>query len=60
MDETHTFISYPIKLPINGPRCKKDPQVRVCGTEDEDVRLARDRILEVLDPKVFSFVIKEN
>ncbi|XP_065584881.1 protein bicaudal C-like isoform X2 [Artemia franciscana] len=39
------------KLPINGPRCKKDPQVRVCGTEDEDVRLARDRILEVLDPK---------
>ncbi|KAL4239787.1 Protein bicaudal C 1 [Mactra antiquata] len=49
MDETNTQISWPSKLKI-GAKSKKDPHIKVIGLP-EDVRVAKDLIMAVLDTK---------
>ncbi|XP_053384044.1 protein bicaudal C homolog 1-B-like [Mercenaria mercenaria] len=49
MDETNTQISWPSKLKI-GAKSKKDPHIKVIGLP-EDVRVAKDLIMDVLDTK---------
>lgn len=50
MKDTSTHISWPCRLKI-GAKTKKDPHVRIVGKE-EDVLLAKDRIMAHLDSRV--------
>ncbi|XP_045774646.1 protein bicaudal C isoform X3 [Maniola jurtina] len=49
MNETNTLINWPARLKI-GARSKKDPHVRIAGRPD-DVRLAREKIMQLLDTR---------
>ncbi|CAK1550383.1 unnamed protein product [Leptosia nina] len=49
MSETNTLINWPARLKI-GARSKKDPHVRIAG-RIEDVKLAREKIMQVLDTR---------
>ncbi|CAK1586705.1 unnamed protein product [Parnassius mnemosyne] len=49
MNETNTLINWPARLKI-GARSKKDPHVRIAGRPD-DVKLAREKIMQVLDTR---------
>ncbi|CAF4928601.1 unnamed protein product [Pieris macdunnoughi] len=49
MDETRTVINWPARLKI-GARSKKDPHVRISGLS-EDVKLAREKIMQLLDTR---------
>ncbi|PSN34659.1 Protein bicaudal C 1 [Blattella germanica] len=49
MTETRTHIMWPSRLKI-GAKSKKDPHVRVAGRQD-DVKLAKDKVMEVLDTR---------
>ncbi|KAF4530658.1 hypothetical protein B566_EDAN004897 [Ephemera danica] len=49
MENTNTYISWPHRLKV-GAKSKKDPHVRIAG-QPEDVQVARERVLDVLDAK---------
>ncbi|KDR18180.1 hypothetical protein L798_06930, partial [Zootermopsis nevadensis] len=46
---TNTYIMWPSRLKI-GAKSKKDPHVRVAGRR-EDVKVAKDKVMEVLDTR---------
>lgn len=56
MEETHTRISWPSRLKI-GAKSKKDPNIRIAGC-NEDVKIAKDRIMSVLDTKSNRVIMK--
>ncbi|KAG7197816.1 hypothetical protein KM043_001630 [Ampulex compressa] len=49
MEETNTYVTWPSRLKI-GAKSKKDPHIKVAGRPD-DVRAAKEKIMEILDTK---------
>ncbi|XP_034939123.1 protein bicaudal C isoform X2 [Chelonus insularis] len=56
MDKTNTLITWPSRLKI-GAKSKKDPHIKVVGRM-EDVRLAKERIMQVLDTRSMRVTMK--